>query len=211
MPGVRQRGEAAALQHSPAQLCPQPSSGEAALLKMACSICSCGASHRRFSTASVREPCWGGGAKGSVEEPHTGQAAAPCWKHRSASGSPCLCEGEQGPGAGEMGKAPSACTGEEVSKERCLKGLCLSWGSLCQAEERTLSTFCPLLLVARCLGPRADSRGREMWTGSPAPLPVAACASSVTPGTMLPPGQTWPASRVWGLRLLCKRATQLAG
>lgn len=55
--GVRKWREAAVLQHSPAQLCLQPSSWEAALLKMACSLCSCGASHRRFSAASVQEPC----------------------------------------------------------------------------------------------------------------------------------------------------------
>lgn len=61
------------LQRSPAQLCLQPSSWEAALLKMACSLCSCGASHRRFSAASVQEPCWGGGVKDSVRNLRQGR------------------------------------------------------------------------------------------------------------------------------------------
>lgn len=54
-------------------------------------------------------------------------------------------------------------------------------------------------------------RGRQMGKGSPAALPVSACISPVTLSRMLPLWQTWLAGCAWGLRLLCKRAAQLAG
>lgn len=70
------------------------------------------------------------------KELHVGQAAAPHLKHCSALGSPCRYKGEQDPRVGEVGKALLACGGEGGSKERCLKGLCLSWAAFARLGQR---------------------------------------------------------------------------
>lgn len=137
---------------------------------MACSLCSCRASHRCFSAASVQEPCWGGGSKRQHEEPHAGQAAAPRLKHRSASGRPCPYKGERGPGVREMGKVLLACAGEGAGKEWHLKGLCLSWAAFARLSQRRHP-----LPSARCFWPLgalvpAQAQGAVKW-GKALPLP----------------------------------------
>lgn len=112
----------------------------------------------------------GRGSERQREEPREGQAAAPRLKHRSASGSPCPCKGKWGPRMGEMGKALSACAGEGHSKERRLKGLCLSWAAfarLSQSRHPLPSAHCFRLLGAWV---PAQAQGAEEW-GKPLPLP----------------------------------------
>lgn len=172
---------------------------------MACSLCSCGASHRRFSAASVREPCWGGEQR-QRSEPRAGQAAAPRLKHRSASGTPAHARGSGVPGRVRWGKRCQPVLG----KARHLKGLCLSWAAFARLRWRKHSPFCLLLSAVWCSGPCTGSGVREMGKASPAALPAAAslvllprvgCCLLSRPGWRVVPGD----------RLLCKRATQLAG
>lgn len=186
-------------EHVPAQLCLQPCSGGAELLKMACSLCSCGASHSRFSDASVSAPCWGVGAKGITEVLREGQAAAPL----SLPGTDALGGLPSMQGRAEL----QGSAGEGAGKERCVKG---QWGSATPgytlpglSGEDALS----LLSAPWCFGPVAGLGSREM--GKPpsslrwpvlAPLAYIGCCLLGRPG-----------SPAWGLKLLCKRATQLAG
>ena len=121
----------------------------------------------------------GRGSERQHEEPHMGQAAAPCLKHCSASGSPRLCKGEQGPEAGEKREALSACAGEGAGKERCLKGLCLSWAAFARLSRRRhplASAQCFRLLGAWV---PAQAQGAGKW-GKALPLP-SLCQPALAP------------------------------
>lgn len=195
------------LQYSPVQLSRQPSSWEAALLKMACSLCSCGASHRCFSAASVQEPCRGGGVKDTVRKLRQGRlqlftrSTTPLWKPSA------LARGSKFLGQVRWRKCCWLVLGENWQGD--LVPLLVSLKPLIQRRHSFPSAH--RFWLHDALWSLHRLRGRQMGKGSPAALPVSACVNPVAPSRMLPPWQTWLAGCAWGLRLLCKRVAQLAG